>query len=131
MWRSQATLKATMNSTGWGELVLETNPAQPDHSQAFSAGYLEAAMTPGMINMAWQNHLGQTAPSAKVLGFVAKNNAWVKGMVHANPSDKYWIAVGEVYAQLAGMAAGYNAHRGGLNPLTALEIQLLGAATST
>jgi len=92
-----------------------------------------------MIDNAWQNWAtrNDSLPSQKVLDFIGKNNDWASAQIHkhktttilktSTSSDAvYWEQVALVYAQLDGMAAGYNAHRGGLNALTHEQIQMLG-----
>jgi hypothetical protein len=139
-WTAKATLLQTQNITGWGELTVETNPSNTDDAcSAYAAGFVEAAATPDLINLGWQN--SNPSPDKKVLDFVTKNNAWVLKQV-ANAASMaatenaagvtkgaiYWEAVGLTYAQLMGMAEGYAAARGGLQPLTMLQLQLLGMA---
>lgn len=128
-WTARATLTNEMNTTGWGTLTVEANPAAPsDAVAAFGAGYVEAALTADLIDLTWQNMRSQAAPSPKALAYVTANTAWVRAQAAAGVAagDAYWSSVANVYAQLDGIAAGYNAHRGGLNQLTSTQLQLLG-----
>eukprot|EP00729_Bicosta_minor_P008118 gene8118-30476_t len=124
-WTAKATLLETQNITGWGEITVETNPDTADDScAAYAAGFVEAAITPGLINLGWRNSNQQ--PDAAVVDFIQKNNEWVLSQVKQNPRSDYWSAVGLTYTQLMGIVDGYESARGGLPPITALQIQLLG-----
>jgi hypothetical protein len=129
VWTAKAVFDDKTNQTGWGAITVETNATAPDSIAAFAAGYVEGAVTPVMINLAWQNFMTgdkSAYPSSKVIDFIAENNKYVQKQIENGARDEYWESVSLVYAQLAGLTAGYNAHRGGLNPLTPMQMQLLG-----
>ena len=50
-WLARAKFGDTQNSTGWGTLQVETKQGAPDRLAAFAAGYVEAALTPDLINL--------------------------------------------------------------------------------
>jgi hypothetical protein len=129
-WTARAIVNNTMNTTGWGTLSVETATGAADSDAAFAAGYVEGAITPDLIDMQWQNMGPKPYPSAKAVSFIEQNNQYVKEQVAAHGgTDIYWAGVGLVYDQLAGMAAGYEAERAGLNALPRLGMQLLGMVT--
>jgi hypothetical protein len=125
-WTARAQLTDETNVTGWASLTLESNAQAADSLQAYAAGYVEGALTAPLINLNWQNMRSQTEKSDKTVAFIQDNVAWIRGQVTANPADPYWISVGLVLAQFDGMVDGYNANRGGLNPLTSLQQMLVG-----
>jgi hypothetical protein len=128
-WTARAVLTQTINSTGWNSLDVEANINAPsDTVAAFGAGYVEAALTVDLINNHWQNMRSQAAVSEKVSKFVQENEVWVRKQADskAHAADAYWTTVRNIYAQLDGMASGYDAHRGGLNALSKLQLMLLG-----
>ena len=135
-WTARASLSNDMNTTGWGTLAVEANAAAPsDAVAAFGAGYVEAALTADLIDLTWQNMRSQASPSDAALAFVEANTAWVRAQAaaaaaaaetDATAADTYWASVANVYAQLDGIAAGYDAHRGALQHLTPTQLLLLG-----
>ena len=130
-WLARAQFSPTVNVTGWGRLEVETRSGAPDGLAAFAAGYVEAALTTDLISFVWQN-IGPT-PEKAVMSFIEANTQWVEAQVRsatvredASESATYWAAAKLVYDQLDGLAAGYDAHRGVLRPLSRTQLMLLG-----
>lgn len=97
----------SMNTTGWGTLVIHTNTAYPDQFQAYAAGYLEGAVTwereyVHMINtnaqLPLENELGE---------YIQTQWGFMLGQSSAHPSDPFWYQVGLLLDQQMGLYDGY------------------------
>jgi hypothetical protein len=125
-WTAAATFTDKQNVTGWAELTVQSNEMATDYLQAYSAGYLEGALTTSLINMNWQNVRAKAHVSETTEHFILENEKWIRNQVDLHSEKSYWINVGLVLAQLDGMLSGYNNNCGDLNKLTKTQFMFMG-----
>ena len=116
-WTARASMvTATMNTTGWGTLLVETTGSTGATSglQAYAAGFVEGWISSEQINLFWLSN--QYNPAPKVVDFVNENNAWINANIKNSPKNDsagsdaqtYWSNVEVSMAQLQGLVDGYN-----------------------
>lgn len=120
--------QAMMNTTGWGELYIRTNPALPDSQTMYAAGYLEGQLTSEWIYATYLNAQQGSPLNAKVASFLLENLAWTRSMVSDSPAPAmYWTHVGLLLDQFDGMYAGYQAAAGPNQNLSLAEFMSISA----
>jgi len=121
----------TIASTGAARLWVTTRAGNPAPTAAFAAGYLEGALSSERIYQQYSNFVqsqGVAQPGANLTAWLNANAAWLEQQIAAAPpDDKYWSVIAWQRTQLAGLAAGYNAHRrsSGPSPLPSLTLRQL------
>lgn len=106
------------NTTGWAFLQIATRPHDDEDTGGarYAAGYLEGYVTWRLIWYHYSNVMAKFfrdgAVPQPLVDFLNANDQWVIKQINTNfnPNDKlYWQTVNDLYAQLDGLAAGYQA----------------------
>jgi hypothetical protein len=114
-----ADYNATLSTTGWDVINLESNGAASDQDQAYAAGYLNGYLTSARMWLSWQNNYGLTSngkvnpePIApQIAAFFEKNMAWMESNIEKNrKTDPYWNQAGLMWTMWQGTLAGANAN---------------------
>lgn len=151
-----ASFANTMNTTGWAKLNVITNPTGfSDSDQAYLAGCVEGSyinrttccallfslilgipragyVTQQMIWDSWPSflyanyHSNMQVPQP-VADWFNENDQWVMQQIKANPTSPYWVHVGLLMTQLAGVVDGYTLAAPASQKLTRLDILLMNA----
>lgn len=105
-----ASYRASMNITGWDEMHLVTNPHQPDHIQAYYAGYLEGWITESLITSHYRNlYNGSECKLFHDIIQYSLNSTIERAKVHYNDTeDPYWHETALTLYQISGIDDGYN-----------------------
>jgi len=113
-WTARGSFEPSQKETGWAKLHTETQ-GKDDAAAAFGAGFVEGALTAGLIYDLWSNNVAMgNVPSPQVQQFIAEQKAFIESKVLAaaegsGDEAQYWKHVGLTYQQLQGQVAGYNA----------------------
>jgi len=120
-----ATYENKMQTTGWVELTVESNPNSDDELQAFGAGFLEGWLTHAEIyNISLNFQTAKRPLAPAVRDFPSKTMSWLRSQAKTAPTDSYWRQVSLVVKQFEGILAGYNARAPSARKWT--ESELLG-----
>jgi hypothetical protein len=137
-----------LDKSGWHTLDLKASSAAASLTPtdmltaSFAAGVAEGILTCSEMKLFGYNMLvssfGVNAtsgdlvpPNADIMTFVESNDDFIQSMVSENfDTDEYWLAVGQMYAQLNGMLAGANdfsdcAKGADWKPFTWMELNLI------
>lgn len=108
-WTSRATLdSASINTTGWGRLVIEINHDEGAYEGAFASGFIEGYISRELIDLSCVNQ--ETYPSKKAAKFINESIAWVKSQAsEKGQQDAVFFQAGLVLLQQDGLYAGYAA----------------------
>lgn len=123
-WTAKANISQTINQTGWNGVYVESNPQFDDTVTAYSAGYIEGALTATDIHLVWVTD--PLNPKPKVQQFVVDNYNWLVEQINNNPTSTYWQQVSLVLLQLRGIADGYNSAVGSNAKLSFYQIMWMG-----
>jgi hypothetical protein len=125
-WSARGSLDAeSINTTGWGRLVVESNESVPQEETAFASGFIEGYLTWELIDLAWLS--GPRTPSPRAAQFVQQSIDWVNTSASAKgPSDRVWMQAGLVLHQQRGLYEGYALGAGGRPALTYAQLLYLG-----
>ncbi|RWS17237.1 putative phospholipase B-like 2 [Dinothrombium tinctorium] len=102
----------SINETGWSLLEVTTSPNASDSLQAYAAGLVEGSLTRELIEMHWQNTIGNYCHNQqdycyKLDKFLKRNFKFISKKVDEQRTrSAYWHQVGLVLEQLAGLEDG-------------------------
>lgn len=124
-WSARASLvDSTINTTGWGSLVVEGNGEVAVELAAYGSGFVEGYLTYDLIDLAWLGN--PVTASAKAQQFIKDNVAWIGEQVKSQgATDAYWHEVGLVYLQEQGLNDGYVLGSNNKPALTAEQIMYM------
>ena len=105
----------TLNTTGFGTLVIKTNRRFSDASQMRAAGFLEGAVTAPRIvqhrNNLWAWYKGHYLPAGgfppRLVEWMSQNLQYAREQVQERAGDPYWEQVGLVLSQLDSLVLGF------------------------
>ena len=123
---------------GWGELTVTASDGCLASDQALAMGYAEGAITAERIYQAFVNFnasngylVGGFLPDV-LAAYIAEQNAWMAQQISsAQPQDSdydFWMHVGLLTKQAAGIALGYQAAALPLQNLTTEQLYILAMA---
>ena len=127
-----------VTENGWGELTVTASDGCPADDQALAMGYAEGVVTADRIYQAFLNFnasngylVGGFLPDV-LAEYITEQNAWMAEQVsNAQPDDAdydYWMHVGILMKQAAGVALGYQAQAPPAQNLTAEQVYILAMA---
>jgi hypothetical protein len=111
---------------GWAKLNITTSHKFTDASQAYSAGYLEGALTYQRISN-WISNNGPFTPPGYVVEFLNNNLLWMEFLFKQLPNDPIAQQTYYMLQQLKGLADGYNSKTSGKQNLTTMDFLYLNA----
>lgn len=118
-----------VNTTGWGLLDLNTNPAYHDSETMYAVGFLESFLTAEQIYSNYVNIMGgNTTLPEPIYDFLQKNYEWTMQSIERSPAPAwYWEHVSLVLDQFAGLVDGYHAFAPSFAHLDAVQLMSLSA----
>ncbi|KAJ6240902.1 phospholipase b-related [Anaeramoeba flamelloides] len=133
---ARAQYQDTLDTVGWGRLVVQTNKNFDDKVQAHAAGLLEGALTHTRMFQHRHNILdwflhhyvrGGIWPAA-LWSFLDTNLEYTKEKIKNNPTDDYWIVTSLVVSQFEGLTEGYQLMAPAQEQLTELDLWMYNTA---
>lgn len=126
-----ANYEASLETTGWDKLYLQTFSDYSDEILAYGAGYLEGAITTERIYNHWVNlnkeTWGKEGMPENVLKYIKENDEFTRNYKKDDYiNNEYDSAVVLTYKQLLGLLDGYNDHTT-FKKLTIVELQTINA----
>eukprot|EP01064_Diplonema_japonicum_P035654 TRINITY_DN7803_c0_g1_i2.p1 TRINITY_DN7803_c0_g1~~TRINITY_DN7803_c0_g1_i2.p1 ORF type:complete len:550 (+),score=130.96 TRINITY_DN7803_c0_g1_i2:42-1652(+) len=103
----------TLNSTGWGVLDVATGTGAVG-DMGFAVGAAEGYLTAGRI---WEHYLNMrlvhygnlnSSEIKQVEQWMTQQDTWMRQQITSNPTDNFWVQLGNIVNQFDGLIAGYN-----------------------
>lgn len=107
-WSARATLDAqSINTTGWGRLVVELNGDVDEETRIYAGGYIEGYISQELIDLSWVNQ--EVSVSGKAEKFIEHSLSWVEENAKSQgASSEEWKQAGLVLVQQTGLFDGYS-----------------------